>query len=410
LGQPKLRIVARSEDRLLASPSFLRILACALAYFTAQGIVQPEIPRYVVYGLSGNGAEVGIAVAAYTFSACSLRSTGGRMAARRGSRFVIVTGTAVVTVSLLLYNAASSLPVLVACRLLSGVGEAGTYVGLAKITHDIAPTRQVEATSYFTVSLFGGFAIGPVMGEAVRRSFGFHVVWLVAAACALTALVFSLGIAHPPGEPGVDATTSDLAPGRAWYRDLIQKHAVGPATILAVAMAGYAGLTTLIPLYVAHLGLTSAGPVLAENAVIVLLIRLFGAKLPAKLGALRSTTCSLVLQAGGWAMVAGWASREGLYAGVALIALGVSLLYPALFSFAVNRAPVAERANAVATFTMFFDLANGLGALLLGTLVTLTGGERGAFIAAGALNLAGLLLMGLRLNWVRAEPVAVAGS
>ena len=241
-----------------------------------------------------------------------------------------------------------------------------------------APGRRLRPTSYFTVSLFGGFAIGPVIGEAVRRSAGFHLVWLIAAGCALAALLVSLGMADPPNWPESDPASSGHRSGRIWYRDLIQKEAVGPATVLAVAIAGYAGLTTLIPLYVAHLGLASAGPVLAENAVIVLLIRLFGAKLPGKLGPLRSTTMSLVLQAAGWAIVAGWASRSGLYMGVTLIALGVSLLYPALFSFAVNRAPVAQRANAVATFTMFFDLANGLGALLLGSLVALTGGDQGA--------------------------------
>src|SRR5262249_47806062 len=151
--------------------------------------------------------------------------------------------------------------------------------------------------------------------------------------------------------------------------------------------------STFVPLYAAHLRLASAGPVLAENALIILLVRLFGARLPDILGAFKSAGMSLILQLAGWALVAAWPTTTGLYAGVALVGLGVSLLYPALFTFAVRRAPLAERGNAVATITVAFDLANGFGGLLLGVAVTLTGGERAAFIVASALNAVSLALL-----------------
>jgi hypothetical protein len=52
----------------------------------------------------------------------------------------------------------------------------------------------------------------------------------------------------------------------------------------------------------------------------------------------------------------------------------------------------------VGTFTLFFDLSQGLGAPLLGLIVSVTGGERSAFLAASLVGLVGLVLVNTRLR------------
>ena len=59
----------------------------------------------------------------------------------------------------------------------------------------------------------------------------------------------------------------------------------------------------------------------------------------------------------------------------------MSLLYPALFSAALEDVPDHERSQAVGTFSLFFDLSQGIGAPLLGLVVALSG-ERAAFVVA----------------------------
>ncbi len=398
----------KRRDGLLTSRPFLLTLVCAFAYFLYLGTLQPELPRYVVDVLHGNGAEVGISVGALAVTACALRSTAGRLSHQRGTRFVIVIGIAVATVAVLLYNVAFTVPELIACRLLTGVGEAGAYVGLARLAYDLAPeARKAESTSYFTVSLFGAMAIGPIIGEAVRHSLGYHAVWFIAAGFASLALVACIWLKNPEPQEGDGHAESARPARRKWYRDLLQRDAVGPATILMLAMSGYAAFATFVPLYASHLHLSSAGPVLAENALIILVVRLFGARLPDTLGAFASAAASLAFQLAGWALVAMFPTPLGLYGGVAVVSLGVSLLYPALFTFAVRRAPQAERGNAVATLTMAFDIANGVGGVLLGGAVTVTGGLRAAFVVASALNGMGLLLLVSRSHWMRDLPRAV---
>ena len=66
------------------------------------------------------------------------------------------------------------------------------------------------------------------------------------------------------------------------------------------------------------------------------------------------------------------AEPAGLFVGTSLFAAGMSLLYPAMLLLALDRAPDTERASVVGTFSSFFDLSQGLGALILGGVAELS--------------------------------------
>ncbi|MGH8983040.1 MAG: MFS transporter, partial [Acidimicrobiia bacterium] len=115
-------------------------------------------------------------------------------------------------------------------------------------------------------------------------------------------------------------------------------------------------------------------------------------RLPDVLGPRRAGTGALVTTAAGLAVMAAWRSPAGLLVGTAVFAAGMSLLYPALLLLALDSAPDAERASVVGTFSSFFDLSQGLGALMLGGVAELAG-YRGAFAAAAGLALVGLVVL-----------------
>jgi MFS family permease len=79
----------------------------------------------------------------------------------------------------------------------------------------------------------------------------------------------------------------------------------------------------------------------------------------------------------------------GLYLGIVPFALGISLQYPAMLTLALSRVPDRERAVGVATFTMFFDVAQGVGGAVVGSLAAI-GGYRVAFGGCAVLALIGL--------------------
>jgi MFS family permease len=83
-------------------------------------------------------------------------------------------------------------------------------------------------------------------------------------------------------------------------------------------------------------------------------------------------------------------SRTGMFVGAIVVAAGGSLLYPALMVAAVDGVPSNERARAMGTFTMFFELSGGVGGPILGIVAWTAGTTVAAFYGASLIALLGL--------------------
>lgn len=379
-----------ARDRLL-TPTFAVIVVSATAYFSAMGMLLPVLPRYVEDELSGNGFEVGLVVGAFAVSAAAIRPMVGRLGDRYGRRPLAVVGAAVAAVSIALYGVVPALVALVAFRLLTGLGEAGFFVGAATAAQDLSPPdRRGEAASFFSISIYTGLAFGPFLGELLYKSGGADRVWLVAAVLsgisALAALLIpaELGRRAPGDEP-------------SGPRRLLHPAAVMPGSILLLGLIGFAAFGSFLSLHLEELGIDDAGPFFLVYGISVLLVRVFGAKLPDRFGAVRTTTVALACIALGIGTIAAVSLPVVIYAATVVFSLGMALLFPALFGLVVERAPDRERSHAVGTFSLFFDLSQGLGAPLLGVFVTLTGTDRSAFVVGALVALAGIVVARIRL-------------
>ena len=145
-----------------------------------------------------------------------------------------------------------------------------------------------------------------------------------------------------------------------------------PAATSMGVLRSSVGFATFLPLYADKVGLKSVGPVLFVYAALVLAIRLVGARLPDRLGYRRASTFALIAVASGAVVLGAWQSTAAVWIAAVTLALGMSLLFPALFSATVHDAPEEERSHAVGTFSLFFDLANGIGPFALGAVVSAT--------------------------------------
>lgn len=383
-----------ARERLL-SPTFALIVVAALGYFTAMGMLLPVLPRYVEDELGGGGVAVGAAVGAFAVSAALIRPLVGRLGDRLGRRPLAVVGGAIAALSIAGYGLVASVPVLVAFRLLTGLGEAGFFIGVATAAQDLSPDdRRGEAASYFSTSIYGGLAMGPFVGEVLYRSGGAGRVWLVAAVLAGMGALLALLI---PRDLGRQAAAASDEGQPATRRRLLHPAAVMPGTILLMGLIGFAAFAAFLALHLEDLGIDDAGPYFLVYGVTVLVVRVVGARVPDRLGAIRTTTLALLAVAAGMTIITLVDAAPAIYAGTFVFSVGMSLLFPALFTLVVNTAPPAERSHAVGTFSLFFDLSQGAGAPVLGVFVDLTGTDRSAFAVAAVVALAGLVVARIRL-------------
>jgi MFS family permease len=390
------------DERSLLSPHFAVVMIASFAYFTAMGATLPTVPRFVEGELGGGGASVGVGVGVYAVSAALLRPFVGRIGDTRGRRVLAVAGCTVVAASFFLYALVTELWMLILARLVTGAGEAASFVGFATAAQDLAPDhRRGEAASYFSVALYGGLAVGPPVGEALVPH-GFTTLWLVLGVCAALAAVASIWI--PRGK------TVAVAAHRQW----LQREALWPGVILFLGLVPFVSFAAFIPLYGEEIGLDSVGGVLGLYAGLVLVVRIVGARLPDRLGWRKGSTIALIgVTAGIW-LVAGWGSVPSVWLAAVGLAVGMSLMYPSLFTAVMAAAPEEERSHAVGTFSVFFDLAQGLGATIVGVVVSLTSGnDRAGFAVAGALAFGGLVAQTLlrdRIGRARRSPGTPHGA
>src|SRR5436305_10862009 len=178
------------ERERLLTPAFVEITSSALCYFIAIGVVIPVLPRYVEDSLGGGGTAVGLSVGAFAVSAALLRPAVGRLGDARGRKILVLAGGSIAGISMLGYTLATTIPLLILMRLLTGVGEAAMFVGAATAVQDLAPSsRRGEAASYFSVAVYGGLALGPLLGELARTQWGVHSAWYLAAGFCFAAVL-----------------------------------------------------------------------------------------------------------------------------------------------------------------------------------------------------------------------------
>jgi hypothetical protein len=169
-------------------------------------------------------------------------------------------------------------------RALQGIGEAAVFVGAATSISDLAPPgRGAEAASYFSVAVFGGLGIGPVISESVIGRDRFDAGLLTAAAFAALAAV--LATLTPAG---IRHHHHDAEPGPRFHRA-----AIPSGLVLALGVGGFVTFTAFMPEYSRSVGLSGSKWVFATYAAVCLLIRIVAATVPDRIGHARAVTIAL---------------------------------------------------------------------------------------------------------------------
>jgi MFS family permease len=351
---------------------FARVMLVNFGYFLSIGIMNPVLPRFIDGELGGDKTAIGIGVGSFTIVSLLLRPWSGRFGDRRGRKIGIVVGACAQTIGVLGMLTATSLAQVVAFRALTGIAEAFLFVGASTAAQDLAPDdRRGEAASIFSLSLFSALAIGPTLGETLLDRFGFDMVWIVAAAAVGVGALVALTLP--------DTRPDDVEP--AEDPPLIHRAALHPGLPLACAIWGLAAFNSFVPLYAKEIGLGGAKFVFLANSLVILSIRLFAGTLPDRVGHLRAARTALIFNPIGLAFMTVWRSPTGLILGAMLLAVGQALAFPSLMTIAVNNAPANERGSVIGTFTAFFDLSFGGGAIALGAVADAVGYNGGFFTA-----------------------------
>lgn len=383
VDEPAVDSLGESVERIHLAP-FLRCVFATFGYFAALGILIPLLPRYVEAEIGEGALSVGVVVGAFSLASVVSRPLVGVGGDYGWRRPLILMGGGLMALSILSYSVAASPLLLTGLRVATGMGGAAFFVGVATLAYMQVPrSRMGEAASYFSLALYSGYALGPVLGEYLVAGHGFEVGWLAAALLSFTSTFLVLGLPDMSADMRGRTARNGMT--------LFPRETFRPGAALACSAWGLAALMAFLPLYALQKGVARPGWLFALYSIVILLIRSVGARIPDHYGHVLTARAALTCSMFGLLGVASSAGAWLLSGSIALFAVGQALAFPSMMAMVMRSASDDNRGVLVGGFTAFFEGAVGVGALCSGLVARLVG-YSGVFVVAALVAAAGLMV------------------
>lgn len=341
------------------------------------------LPLFVLQNLDGNKVEVGVVTAAIAVAAVVTRPIAGRIADRHGYKLVMLCGAAICALAGAGYYAGVDVPVLVAVRILHGIGEGTVYTsGAAWLVHLCPVERRGRIVGLYGICMWLGITLGAFFGTVAMRTGGFSAVW---GLCAAVGVVGLLSVA-PRRAPS--RTVAAPVTVRA---SILPASTVMPGIALSLAGLGYAALSAFVTLHMAARGVHNGIAAFNAFGVTYVGVRLVIGNVPDRFGARQVAFWSALVEAVGLVAVALAHDLVTVVVGGLIMGAGLSLLFPALALLVINRTDPSQQGAALGGFTSFWDIGLAVGGPFAGLVANLANYPMVYWVMMGCAILSALL-------------------
>lgn len=144
-------------------------------------MVSPIITKYATQ-LGASLTVAGVIAGMFSITALVARPFGGVISDRFNKKRILVVSTTVLAVAALGYFFSVNIPLLIAFRILHGIGFAvsGT-ANIAIVSNFIPKERMGEGIGYYGLGQIVATAVGPNIGLIIGNAYGFNIAFLVSA-------------------------------------------------------------------------------------------------------------------------------------------------------------------------------------------------------------------------------------
>ena len=390
---------------------FVIIMAINLLFFFSFQMTSLGLPVYVD-SLGASSQIVGLVGTIMVITATVVRIFSGWMLDRFGRKTILVIGGICTLASVIAYAVFPVVAIIMAIRMLHGVGWGMTSTTTSTIAADIVPKhRFAEGLGYFAMTNAISGALAPALALELVQGYGAAEMLVVAGVLVLIALGLAIiqkgGVgastaksaaqedSHASGEEAATAeqrmqeasetsaearmpeVQAELVEEQApedpaepkEYRGLeklFDRRALLPGILVAFVNAGYTAITTFLVLFAMQRGIDGASLFFVTYAVVTFVIRPMAGRLVDRIGyrlpcivSSAFTVLTLVIigfSTDTWMIVA-----AGVCSG-----LGVGTAMSTCHTMAVGRVEPHRRGVATSTYFTIFDIGVAAGSLFGG--------------------------------------------
>lgn len=356
------------------SPRFAVLVALNLVITMAQFMTLALIPK-LAESLGATAVVVGVVTGVFAVTALAVRPAVGWATLKARHNHLLAATVAIIAVAFVLYAFTTSIPVLIAARLLHGAAMGFLApLTLAMASDALPSSRMAQGIGVFSLGQAVSTAVGPAAGLWMLATAGYRVAFLVGAGLLLAAAAASTFLRSPRPEPVVGH--------RFGLSSFIAVEAVVPAVIMLCLAGAFSGVNSFIVLYGESRGIEQIGLFFAAYAVFILLSRPFAGRLADRHGLGAVVIPGMILFAVSFVIISQVSTLTGFLIAGAVSALGYGICQPAIQTLSLTSVDKARRGVASNTNYVGVDLGYLIAPVIAGGIVTTAIGDGAAPSAA----------------------------
>ncbi len=335
-------------------------------------------------------AIAGLSASIFVIGSFVTRPFLGKSINRIGQTRLLYIGSALSLALTLTYFAVDSAETLLLVRFVHGAAYGAAVLAVGTIIAGVIPPKRYgEGLGYFTLGQTLSTAIGPAIGLFLIGRGGFGPIIIICSVASAMALIL-LPLLRVKD---VELTAEQVAETKGFkLSNYIEPKAVPIGLTLMVLFLCYSSVSSFLALYSEEIGLTTAaGAFFLVYAIVVFFTRpLVGRRFDAQ-GENSVIYPAILIFAAGLAILALAYHASVLLLAAAVLGLGFGALQACGRALTVKVTPLHRMGQGTSTFYMFGDTGLGLGPLICGLLIPLTG-YRGMYGVMAAVAVGSLLI------------------
>jgi MFS family permease len=384
------------------SRSFIILCVAEFLGYANHALLIPTLPLYVSQ-MGNSPFMVGVVLASFSIFSVLLRPTIGTWADSWSYGGVLTIGALITGLSVLLFFFPVT-AMLIAANATRGVGWAALNTGgYSLLAHSAPDRRRGEAAGYYSGFQNGAHIVFPALGLwLIEAPWGsFHRVIALAASVGLMGSMMGFYLkrlterATPKTQPATGARQ-----GRPGSIAVVNPKIVLVAALLFCLHISMPVAAGFLPLYAKSVGIEGVGWYFVASGLTQVLARPFLGLVSDRIGRGLSVVMAFVLELIGLCVLMIAPNLMILLVGGVFFATGIAMGTSCTTAIAITLAEPRHRGVTMATFSTAYPLSMGLGAILIGSAITM-GGFPWMFVVAimaGTLGLTMTLLCWSRLD------------
>lgn len=352
----------------LWTKDFILITISNLLLFSTVQMQATTLPSYVKETYHSNDFIASLVITLFNICAILSRIYAGEAIKTKNSKLLAFAGLLIASLAMLGYHFSATIALLIFLRAMFGIGFGLSSTTFATLVSNAVPQKRIgEGMGYFGLSVSLALALGPIAGITLLGEYGFAI--MVFAAIGMVAISFPLLFSTKTQPKPILANPDVQAKGLGRFFD---RKILLPTILNTIVAITYGGLMSFLVLFGKEAHLTNVSWFFFCNAIAIVLVRPLSGKLFDRKGHIAVLPLGALFVFIGLMVLSFTHNNYLLFTSAIFYGMGYGFLQPAIQAWMVKVVTPEQRGMANAVFLSTIDLGIGIGALLLGAVVTVS--------------------------------------